>query len=53
MRVICIKNKDYPISLILNKEYTVTRTEGFFYIILDASLEECLYPADFFKASKD
>jgi hypothetical protein len=53
MRVICINNKDYPISLVLNKEYDVVRRDGFFYVILDESLEEYLYPVDFFEVSKD
>jgi hypothetical protein len=53
MRVICINNKNYPISLSLNKEYEVVRTEEFFYVILDETLEEYLYPIELFEISKD
>jgi hypothetical protein len=53
MRVICINNKNYPVSLSLNKEYEVVRIEEFFYVILDETLEEYLYPIDFFEISKD
>jgi hypothetical protein len=53
MRVICINNKNYPLSLYLNKEYEVVRVEEFFYVILDETLEEYLYPIELFEISKD
>jgi hypothetical protein len=48
MRVICINNNDYPISLTLNKEYIVVYQEEFFYSLLDDSLEEYIFPKNLF-----
>lgn len=49
MRVICINNEYYPTSLSLNKEYSVTVEEDFYYIILDDSFEEYIFPKNLFK----
>lgn len=49
MQVICINNSYYPVSLSLNKKYNVLREEGLFYIIVDESYEEYLFPKELFK----
>lgn len=48
MLVICINNEYYPLSLELNKEYSVRETEKS-YIIVDGNLEECEYPKEIFR----
>ena len=49
MRVICMNNDYYPASLSLNKEYFVIREEDIFYVMIDDSFEEYLFPKDLFK----
>jgi|694.fasta_scaffold45954_3 hypothetical protein len=49
MKVICISNLYYPLSLSLNKEYQVFREKEFFYSILDDNLEEYFFPKNLFK----
>lgn len=48
VKVICINNDYYPLSLLLNKEYEA-KEEDFFYIIIDENLEEYYYPKEIFK----
>lgn len=48
MIVICVNNSSYPVSLEVNKEYEAKEIDGF-YQILDETLEEYLYPKEFFK----
>jgi hypothetical protein len=48
IKIICVNNDFYPLSLHLNKEYEA-KEEGFFYIILDETLEEYYYPKELFK----
>jgi hypothetical protein len=49
MRVICINNSYYPLSLTLNKEYQVVREKECFYSIMDDNLEEYFFYKDLFK----
>jgi len=50
VKIICINNDYYPVSLQLNKEYEA-KEDYFYYIILDESLEEYYYPKEIFKTS--
>jgi hypothetical protein len=50
--VICIDNKNYPISLELNKEYQAKESENF-YIIIDSNLEDNYFPKNIFEKVKD
>lgn len=47
MKVVCINNDNYPLSLELRKEYEVLETNNF-YIIIDKNLEDCKYPKNCF-----
>jgi hypothetical protein len=47
IKVICINNEYYPLSLQLNKEYEA-KEEDNCYIILDETLEEYYYPKEIF-----
>lgn len=48
MKVICINNNYYPLSLELNKEYEVVEN-GDYFIITDDNLEDCEYPKELFR----
>lgn len=52
MRVICINNIDYPLSLEVNKEYDVLE-EGNYYYIVDDNLEDWKYPKYLFEIKKN
>lgn len=52
MRVICINNKHYPLSLEINKEYEVIEKNNH-YLIVDHNLEDCEYPKDIFEIKKN
>lgn len=52
MRVICIDNKNYPLSLEINKEYEVLEKNDNF-IIVDENLEDCEYPKSMFEIKKN
>lgn len=52
MRVICVDNKNYPLSLELNKEYEVLE-KGDFFILIDKNLEDCEYPKKLFEIKKN
>lgn len=51
IKIICINNDYYPVSLKLNKEYEAKEHE-LYYIILDETLEEYYYPKEIFKVVK-
>lgn len=48
IKVICINNDLYPLSLELNKEYDV-KDMGDHYIIVDNNHEDCNFPKEIFK----
>ena len=48
MKVICINNNDYPLSLELNKEYEVLEKDNL-YVLLDHNLEDCEYTKELFR----
>lgn len=52
IKIICINNDYYPLSLKLNKEYEAKEHE-FYYIILDETLEEYYYPKEIFNVVKE
>lgn len=52
MRVICIDNKDYPLSLNINKEYEVLE-DGNYYLIVDDNSEDWKYPKYLFEIKKN
>lgn len=47
MKIICIDNRQYPLSLELNKEYEARETEDS-YVIVDENSEDCEYPKKIF-----
>lgn len=49
MRVICINNDYYPLSLTLNKEYFVIREKDDFYSIMNDNFEEYFFYKNLFK----
>jgi hypothetical protein len=53
MKVTCINNKYYPLSLSLNKIYNVERETSVNYIIIDENYEECEYPKEIFEIKND
>ena len=53
MRVICINNEGYPLSLKLRAEYTVHIVEENFYVIVDEYLEDQRYPLHLFEIIED
>jgi hypothetical protein len=48
MKVICINNINYPLSLEINKEYEVIEKNNYF-IVVDSNLEDCEYPKELFR----
>jgi len=53
MKVICVNNKYYPVSLFLGRIYSVERETKVGYIILDENQEECEYPKELFEIKID
>lgn len=53
MRVVCIDNSYYPLSLSLNKEYNVIKDKDGFFSIIDNSLEEYFFPKNLFKVIEE
>jgi hypothetical protein len=49
MKVICIDNRYYPLSLEIGKEYKVIKEENEFYFIEDFNGEEYFYPKNLFE----
>ena len=52
MKIICINNDNYPLSLELNKEYEAKEI-GNFYVLIDCNLENCYYPKEIFKLNNN
>jgi hypothetical protein len=48
IKVVCINNMHYPLSLKLDKEYEA-KDNGDFYIIIDENLEFCQFPKEIFE----
>lgn len=48
MKVICINNDYYPLSLEIDKEYDAIE-KGNRFIITDDNLEDCEYPRELFR----
>jgi hypothetical protein len=53
MKVICINNSYYPVSLSLNKIYNVERETKVGYIIIDENHESWEYPKEIFEIKDD
>lgn len=53
MKVTCISNKYYPLSLSLNKVYDVKKETNVGYAIVDENYEEWEYPKEMFEIKND
>lgn len=47
IKITCINNKNYPVSLEMNKQYEAI-DNGFFYVIVDDNFDEYEYPKEIF-----
>lgn len=53
MKVICINNTYYPVSLKVGKIYNIERENEVSYIIVDENQEEVSYPKKLFEVQKN